>query len=84
MSEQNEPVLVGDLTSTGCDRDQYWSPIRSSTGHFVDQYWLPYLLLLGQFSSYPKALRTHTSEVVRPSTLPMSIPPPIGGRNSLN
>jgi len=21
MSEQNEPVLVGDLTSTGCDRD---------------------------------------------------------------
>jgi len=21
MSEQNEPVLVGDLTRTGCDRD---------------------------------------------------------------
>lgn len=41
----------------------------------MNQYWLPYLLLLGQFSSYPKALRPHTSEVVRPSPLPVSIQP---------
>lgn len=41
----------------------------------MNQYWLPYLLLWDQFSSYPKALRTHTSEVGRPFPFPMSIPP---------
>ena len=70
-----EPLLVSERTGSGHDAKQYWSILVTSTGHFVDQYWLPYLLLWGQFSSYPKALRTHTLEVGRPFPFPMSIPP---------
>ena len=34
-----QPVLVSEVTSTGCRSDQYWSILLTRTTSISDQYW---------------------------------------------
>ena len=44
MERRNEPVLVGEVTSTARSVNQYWSIYLTSTALLGDQYWLLYLV----------------------------------------
>ena len=56
QTQENEPVLVRDVTSSG----HLYQPVlvarRSSTGHFADQYWSKTPTRRGAF---PPPLREH-------------------------